>query len=283
MADGNGRRRGDMTGAAQPLFIEAGGRRLFALYHPAGDAPRGSVLMLPAFAEEMNMSRRMVYLTGRAFAASGYAFLSLDLTGTGDSGGDFADARWDIWQEDARTAQAWITEKTGHVPAVMGLRAGALLAASLEAPAPLILWQPVGNGQTMLNQFLRIRLAAALTGNAEKETTKELRAMWQAGGTVEVAGYEIDPALAEGLDALRLADMVPPPGQPVIWVETGTEERGLGPASQRIAEAWAETGVNIRTRLCPGEPFWTIQETTTAPAMIDVTLDAMENPAKDTP
>lgn len=272
-----------MTGAPEPLFIEADDRRLFGLYHPAGDAPRGSVLMLPPFAEEMNMSRRMVYLTGRAFAAAGYGFLSLDLTGTGDSSGDFADARWETWQEDARTAGAWITEKSGHAPIVMGLRAGALLAAGLEASTPLILWQPVGNGQTMLNQFLRIRLAAALTGNAEKETTKDLRAMWQAGGTVEVAGYEIHPALAAGLDAVRLADMAPQSGQRVIWVETGDAERGHSPASQRVIDAWAEAGVNIETRLCPGEPFWTIQETTTAPAMIDVTLDALRLPAKDTP
>lgn len=272
-----------MTDAPEPLFIKTGNRRLFALYHPPGDMPRGSVLMLPPFAEEMNMSRRMVYLTGRAFAAAGYGFLALDLTGTGDSSGDFADARWEIWQEDTRTAQAWIAEKTGHAPAVMGLRAGALLAAGLEASTPLILWQPVGNGQTMLNQFLRIRLAAALTGNAEKETTKDLRAMWQGGGTVEVAGYEIHPALADGLDALRLADLAPSPARRVVWVETGDAERGHSPASQRVIDTWSEAGADIHTRLCPGEPFWTIQETTTAPAMIDVTLDAMQDMEKATP
>ena len=81
-----------MTTAPEPLFIETGDRRLFALYHPAAGDARGSVLMLPPFAEEMNMSRRMSYLTGRAFAAAGYDFLSLDLTGTGDSSGDFAGA-----------------------------------------------------------------------------------------------------------------------------------------------------------------------------------------------
>lgn len=266
-----------MTAAPEPLFIETGDRRLFALYHPADGDLRGCVLMLPPFAEEMNMSRRMTYLTGRAFAAAGYGFLSLDLTGTGDSSGDFVDARWRTWQEDARAGISWLSEKTGDAPILMGLRAGALLAASLQTPGPLILWQPVGNGETMLNQFLRIRVAAALTGNAEKESTKDLRAMWQAGDAVEVAGYEIAPALAAGLDPLRLTDMVPGISVPVIWVETGSKERGPSPANQRIIDAWAENGVNIRTCLCPGDPFWTIQETTTAPAMIDVTIDALQN------
>lgn len=266
-----------MSAAPEPVFIEIADRRLFALYHPADGEVRGCVLMLPPFAEEMNMSRRMTYLTGRAFAAAGYGFLSLDLTGTGDSTGDFVDARWDIWQEDARKALTWLNEKTGDMPMLMGLRAGALLAASLESPNPLILWQPVGNGETMLNQFLRIRVAAALTGNAEKESTKDLRALWQAGDAVEVAGYEIAPALATGLDTLRLADMTPRADTQAIWVETGAEERGHSPASQRVIDAWSENGASIRTCLCAGDPFWTIQETTTAPAMIDVTLDALQS------
>ena len=267
-----------MTAAPEPLFIEIGDRRLFALYHPPPAETRGCVLMLPPFAEEMNMSRRMTYLTGRAFAAAGYGFLSLDLTGTGDSSGDFADARWTTWREDADAAIDWLQEKTGHAPMLLGLRAGALLAASLRHPSPLILWQPVGNGETMLNQFLRIRVAAALTGNAQKESTRDLRALWDAGKAVEVAGYEIDPALAAELDPLRLADMPPPNNVPVIWVETGDAERGHSPASRRVIDAWSDKGLDIRTRLCPGEPFWTIQETTTAPAMIDVTLDAVRNP-----
>ena len=264
-----------MTAAPEPLFIEAGKRRLFALFHPADGDMRGCVLMLPPFAEEMNMSRRMTYLTGRAFAAAGYGFLALDLTGTGESSGDFADARVDIWQDDARAGLGWLREKTGQMPILMGLRAGALLAASLEAATSFVLWQPVGNGETMMNQFLRIRIAAALTGNAEKETTKDLRTLWQAGEGVEVAGYEISPALATGFDTLRLADMAPPADAPVIWVETGSDERGHSPASQRVIDAWSEKGVKLSSCLCPGEPFWTIQETTTAPAMIDVTLDAL--------
>lgn len=266
-----------MSTAAEPLFIDTGDRRLFGLYHPATGDTRGCVLMLPPFAEEMNMSRRMTYLTGRAFAAAGYGFLSLDLSGTGDSSGDFGDARWNTWQEDARAGLVWLKKKTGNAPILMGLRAGALLAASLQSPGPLILWQPVGNGETMLNQFLRIRVAAALTGNAEKETTKDLRAMWQAGDAVEVAGYEIDPALAAGLDPLRLAEMSPQVDTPVVWVETGTEDRGPSPASHRVIDAWSQQGIDVRTSLCPGDPFWTIQETTTAPAMIDATLDALRS------
>lgn len=265
-----------MTAAPEPLYIETSGRRLFALYHAADATPKGCVLMLPPFAEEMNMSRRMSYLAGRAVSAAGFGFLHLDLTGTGESSGDFEDADWEIWRQDAAAAARWLQEKTGHTPNVLGLRAGALLAADTQFDrAGLILWQPVGNGETMLNQFLRIRVAAGLTGGGDKETTKDLRAEWTAGRSVEIAGYTVSANLAAGLDRLRLADMAPATDTPVTWMETGKPDAGPSPASQRVIKAWSDTGVTLETVICQGEPFWTIQETTVAPQLIDATLAAL--------
>lgn len=271
-----------MTGgnspAPVPLFIDADGRKLFALHHSPAGAAKGSVLMLPPFAEELNMSRRMTYLLGRALAQAGFGFLLPDLTGTGESAGDFVDARWDIWQSDAETARRWLTEAHGHPPVVLGLRAGALLAASLDPVARLILWQPVGNGQTLLNQFLRIRVAAGLMGNGEKESTQSLRAEWTAGRPVEIAGYEIHPDLAAALDPLRLAQIAPPAGTRVDWIETGNAETGPSPASARTLDAWRDGGCDVRVDIRAGDPFWTIQETTLAPALIDATLAALQTP-----
>ena len=268
-----------MTAALNPFFIDTSGRRLFALHHaPEGDR-KGSVLMLPPFAEEMNMSRRMSYLAGRTISAAGYDFLSLDLTGTGESSGDFEDADWETWQQDAAAAADWLARETGETPVVLGLRAGALLAADTAFDRKgLIFWQPVGNGETMLNQFLRIRVAAGLTGSDDKETTKDLRAEWSAGNPVEVAGYMVGPALAAGLDVLRLADMTPSPDTRVKLLETGTPGGDATPGSQRIIGAWTEAGIDVSTVVCAGEPFWTIQETTIAPALIDATVAALAGP-----
>lgn len=262
--------------APVPLFIEAEGRRLFALHHaPAGKA-RGSVLMLPPFAEELNMSRRMTYLLGRALAGAGYAFLLADLTGTGESDGDFVDARWDIWQSDAAAARAWLENEYGPAPVLLGLRAGALLAATLDPGPHLILWQPVGNGQTMMNQFLRIRVAAGLMGDGDKESTRSLRGEWNAGRAIEIAGYEVHADLASALDGLRLADIAPPPETRIDWIETGDPETGPSPASTRIVDSWREAGCDVRVDVRPSDPFWTIQETTLAPALIEATLTALE-------
>lgn len=264
-----------MTAAPHPHFIESNAGRIFALYHAAAGNARGTILLLPPFAEEMNMSRRMMYLAARAFAENGYACLVPDLTGTGESSGEFSDARWGIWQANVRACETRLAEETGLAPTLLGLRTGALLAASMGPRERLILWQPVGNGETMLNQFLRIRMAAGITGGGKKETTQDLRAMWQAGQIVEVAGYGIHPDLAAEIDTLRLADIAPPHGAHTTWIETGNSERGPTPASQRTIDAWTDGGVDMDVRICAGEPFWTIQETTIAPAMIEQTLEAL--------
>ena len=91
---------------AQPeaFFLSVDGGRLgqrFCLFHPAqGGVPKGCVLNIHPFAEEMNKSRRMAALQARALAKAGYAVLQIDLFGCGDSSGDFGDASWQDWVGD---------------------------------------------------------------------------------------------------------------------------------------------------------------------------------------
>ena len=67
-----------------------------------------AIIHIPAFAEEMNKSRRMLAMQAQAFAGQGYAVLVLDLFGTGDSSGDFGEATWDIWLQNIDTALVWL-------------------------------------------------------------------------------------------------------------------------------------------------------------------------------
>src|SRR5689334_9630124 len=77
------------------------GARLFAVHWPAA-APslRQAVLVLPPFAEELNKCRPMLAAQARALAAAGLDVLLVDLFGTGDSDGEFVEARWERWQQD---------------------------------------------------------------------------------------------------------------------------------------------------------------------------------------
>jgi exosortase A-associated hydrolase 2 len=259
-----------------PFFLPVAGQGArYCLYHaPAGPGTAALVYLHP-FAEEMNRSRRMAALAARALAAHGVAVLQVDLLGCGDSSGDFADARWDLWRADVALAVSWLRERSGHVPGLWGLRLGALLAldcARQSDCARLLLWQPVHSGAAYLTQFLRLQLAADMLDQqpAARNTTAALRASLRAGTPLEVAGYTLSPAMADALDTLDSQSLVPP--CPVHWLEVAAEAaRPLPPAAKAVLQAWQAQGATVAAQVVAGAPFWGTPETATSAALVAAT------------
>ena len=117
-----------------PFFLPSRRGALFAIDHPPSSAGEQAVLYIPPFAEEMNKARRMVALQAAELARSGCRVLLLDLYGTGDSAGDFRDARWEFWLDDLTRAVEWLAGQGGRRVTLLGLRAGCLLALDLLHP-----------------------------------------------------------------------------------------------------------------------------------------------------
>ena len=94
----------------RPVLLEGGLGSLVGFYHPPepGVAVKGDVLLVPAFAEEMNRCRSMVTLQAQALAALGMGTLVLDMRGTDDSLGDFDQADWTGWRADLQLGIAWL-------------------------------------------------------------------------------------------------------------------------------------------------------------------------------
>jgi len=266
----------------EAFFLDGqdGGR--FCLYHPPAGSPRGAVLYVHPFAEEMNKSRRMAALQARAMAGAGFAVLQIDLFGCGDSAGDFVDARWSVWKDDLARAQRWLQQRAPGPLHLWGLRLGALLACDYaqapQAPlASLMLWQPVQSGKQFFTQFLRLKVANAMLGEGKDgaTTTGALRAQLTAGASLEVAGYELAPQLAAELDAVDLAAMSPP-SIPVSWFEVvPAAERPLPPVAARQLDVWRQTGVSVHSVVVAGMAFWATQEISECPALLEATDKAL--------
>ncbi|MBS1188686.1 MAG: hydrolase 2, exosortase system-associated [Rhodocyclaceae bacterium] len=269
--------------AGTPFFLPAGSGQRFCLYHrpPEEKAGRGAVVFIHPFAEEMNKSRRMAALQARALAAAGYGVLQVDLTGCGDSSGDFAEATWSAWVEDVVRAVAWLRRRNAGPLWLWGLRTGCLVAAAaagkIDGVANFLFWQPLASGKPFLAQFLRFKTAGALLGDGAKGMTAELRRQLSAGEAVEVAGYSLSAALATGLEAAELAPS--PRAARVAWLEVASRaEAGLAPVSLRSIEAWRQAGHQVRERVVAGQPFWQTVDTVECPALVAATLDALEGP-----
>lgn len=274
---------------ADPFYLPTKGGQRLCLYHaPAAPAARGHVLHVHAFAEEMNKCRRIASLQARALAGAGYGVLQIDLYGCGDSSGDFADARWDIWKADLDAARRWLQRQQACPLHLWGDRLGALLALDYLRERPgaaerLVLWQPVLAGATYLNQFLRLKLAGDMLaapsdhadqanngGHGSKSGTAGLRALWLADGSMEIAGYEISADLAKAIDALDAREWTIPVRQ-LHWLELLNPGQHLAPARQRIADAWKQLGNPLQLHPTEGTAFWASQETSVAPAWLAAT------------
>jgi exosortase A-associated hydrolase 2 len=253
------------------------GERLCIYHRPQGD-PQAAVVYVHPLAEEMNKSRRMAALQSRALAAAGVAVLQIDLLGCGDSSGDFGDAGWSDWVDDVVAASAWLQRRAPVPLWLWGLRAGCLLAcaaaARLDAPARLLFWQPSANGKLVLQQFLRLKLAAQMLDGAGKAALEQARRDLAAGRTVDIAGYALSAALADGLEQARLA--APPQAERLEWFELSTRtDATLAPASTQTLAAWQQGGCRVHSQLVTGAAFWQTTEIEEAPALIEATLGAL--------
>lgn len=268
-----------MTGSsasprAQPFFLDTGSGPKFSLFHPAHGSCRGALVYVHPFAEEMNKSRRMAARQSRALAEAGIAVLQLDLSGCGDSAGEFADARLALWREDIAAGAAWLSDRLGRPVGVWGLRLGALLALDYARNTPacpyVLLWQPVHQGSSVLTQFLRLKLAGEMNGEAGR-STKALRDSLREGNVLEIAGYMLHPALADDLESLELTALATV-ACPIHWFEVAGAAASLSPASARAAAAIEAAGATVHLQLVAGPTFWATQEIEEAPGLIDATV-----------
>lgn len=245
-----------------------GGTRLVTEWLPADRPPERVLLLLPPFAEELNKSRRTLAQSARAFARRGFVTCVADLKGTGDSEGDFGEARWSDWLDDLRHLAGALADRHGLAVTPWAVRSGALFLPELALPgADLLLWQPIVNGDAVLTQWLRMRVANDKLAGRESGGTRELRARLEAGETLEIAGYDLTPDLMLPMARVSLQAWAPGPRH-ATWIETGTEASGQpGPASERVIERWRQGGTSVEARWVPGDPFWLTQEITENLAM----------------
>lgn len=256
------------------------------LHEPPASPVRALVVYVHPFAEEMNKSRRMAALQARALAQAGHAVLQIDLLGCGDSSGEFEDAAWSDWVDDVRLACRWLAERHPGLPLwLWGLRAGCLLATqaatALPMPCHFLFWAPTPAGKTVLQQFLRLKSAAALLDGGGKGVTEGLRRDLTAGQTVEIAGYGLSAALAQGLESATLA---PPPADSaasrarLLWLDVSTQEgAATSPVAQKTLAQWDAAGHAVHAQAVQGPQFWQTTEIEDAPALLAATLAALQS------
>lgn len=249
-------------GSVEPFFFGKAGRRRFGVLHtPARPLERPRVLVLchPHFEEKLWAHRVLLDLAERACAA-GFSVLRFDLSGHGDSDGDFEDFGFTDLEEDVADAVEVASQRSSSEPVLFGLRLGGTLAGRRAARVgiPVVLWEPVVEVDAWLQETLRANLTFQIRRFGKVRRNRAQLAEDLAGGAeVMIEGYGLtrkfwrEARESGGLSGPAFPGASPEslllrfrrPGRPSATA--GTED---GPF------AGAET---IRVVDVEEEPFWT--------------------------
>jgi exosortase A-associated hydrolase 2 len=249
-----------------PFFFPREGASLFGLLHsPAGESPKLGFVMSHSFAEEKLWSHRVIVSFARSLARRGHPVLRFDYMGAGDSSGDTPDTSLDSHRADLVAA---VQELSRRVPSlerigVVGLRFGAAVAALVAeqgAPekmrdGPLVLWDPVLDGDAYFQELLRSNLSTQLAVYGKVQETREaLVERIRAGGTVNIDGYDLGKALFESAGRVDLLAPTPKThAGPVLVMQITANEKNKNRDDQEaLARAYGK-GTFARSI---EQPFW---------------------------
>ena len=259
-------------------FINGTKGRLFAMHRrPLNRLELGECFVLaPPFAEEMNRCRYMCTMISQQLAEQGHGFLSVDPYGTGDSEGNFVDADWDGWTRDIVAACEYAMELGYTRISLLGIRLGALLALNAAADMAslhrIVLWQPVISGKTSLTQFMRIRIAASLERDEDGGSVGDFEKSINEGKPVQVAGYDVSPALYTGIKTAHFDSHLEFHKSPIAWFNTlASEDRKTPRIETDFLKKWREQGADIHHETVIGPSYWAVHERTLAPALVKAT------------
>jgi exosortase A-associated hydrolase 1/exosortase A-associated hydrolase 2 len=266
--------------AQDAAFAEGrGGRRFRIVSQPADGRCVGTVIWVHAFAEEMNKTRRLSALMARLLASEGWRVVQKDLSGCGDSTGDFGEASWAAWVDDVKAELLRVDPQ--RPTWLWCVRAGALVASAAldrRIPVNLLLWQPVMSGAHHLRQFLRLQTGARVLGSAKVGTAALPSQSLEAGAAVEIGGYLLAPALASGLRQATF-DLPSSFAGRIAWFELSPDTAPMAsPATTKAVENLRARGITVDVEALTGPEFWQTQEIEESEALLQRSLHALATP-----
>lgn len=226
-----------MNSNVHPMWFGPGDRPIFGVAHIPESQPRGAVVICPPLAKEHVNTYRGVKLLAQELCAAGFVALRFDYYGVGDSSGSqLDDHAVEHWLESVDEALDWVRDIGCEATALIGLRAGALLADRAAARAErldaVVLWDPVATGRAYLREqqaFYTMSIdntdntddsvdEVPLIGmNLTKEAAGALASL-----SIEAAAPSVDRwlfALREGVHNKRLTTLVESSNADVIEVD----------------------------------------------------------------
>lgn len=242
-----------------PLFLQRDGRHVFAVHHaPVTTSTGEAFVFCHPLAEEKLWAHRVFVGFARELAAAGHHVLRFDMTGNGDSDGDFRECSVSTALADVDAAVEGLRARCGAARVtLLGLRFGATLAALAAERrvdvGALILWAPIVDGARYMQELLRVNVATQSAVYREiRHDREQLVALLQTGTTVNVDGYEMALPLFEQTSAIRLDTMPKRHAGPALVVRVDRGSAAPAPDLDALVASYPAGSA----RRAEEEPFW---------------------------
>ena len=253
-------------------YLTVGNRSLFCtLFLPEPQRVQWGLVIAEPFGEEKRCASRMLVRLARNLAKQQVVTLKFDFSGTGDSSGNSARTQWQHWQQELAEALQFLQQES-QVPklALLGARAGALLAAQCAAEHPiqaLLLAEPLLSGLEILDELeKRQKIKDAIRGGSPTPSASEL---WELGQNADFAGFQVNPQFAAQLrqaDLLESLQKCPADCRLLLLRVSGA--RKFPPAWQPVLDL-LENHPGSQSLLIKDKPFWGQLEYYESDAVID--------------
>lgn len=187
---------------------------------PVDRRVRAGVVVVSSLGIEQVTTYRGARAISERLARDGVVTLRYDHSGTGTSTGhQLSDTSWDEWEDGVASAVGWMHDEGVEDVTVLGIRAGALIAASAVSSgkvrdAALALWDPPLSGRRFLReQTAKYRLTvgedptdggvSVLGGHFSAATARRLRsAIWPSDLVVDLLAARPEVLADPGVGAL---------------------------------------------------------------------------------
>lgn len=236
----------------EPFFFKNGDYQLFGMMHfpMAENATEGFVFCHP-FAEEKLWAHRVYVNFARELASRGFPVLRFDFMGHGDSEGEFENSSIETNLSDIAAAIKTIHVKNPSLKKVslMGLRFGATLAVSTAINSTninrLILWDPIVDGNSYMQEMLRINLTTQMATYKKVIHNREaLIEMMKNGEPVDIDGYQVSYEYFQQASKVKLLENDWQHAGKSLIVQIGKPEQPVKPDIGKLASHF--TGCDIK-------------------------------------
>ncbi len=195
----------------QTLCFGKSGQQLFGVYYEpdnyTSNSTKSVLLCSPIGHEYISTHWAMRRLSARLTDA-GFHVFKFDYFGTGDSAGDFDDSSVEQWKSDMQMAATELLDISGNRNILLlGLRFGATLAALAARnikPHGLVLWDPVMDGESYIQELRETHRIKAATYSVWKYNLG-----YKTTEYTELMGFPYTPALLESFMDVKLIDSLP--------------------------------------------------------------------------